>query len=75
MDIDPFDAKVAAAIEWAPHGGGTALEIDAAFSMTEVAFYRHVLALIRTDEYRRRLPDVVLERLTDIARYRMQSEN
>ena len=72
--VSHFDNRMVSAIEWAPFGGGTARDIDAVHALTVTAFYEEVLSLADSEEYRRKLPRIVLERVTETARLRFRLE-
>ncbi|MDQ0280385.1 hypothetical protein J2S65_000711 [Rhodococcus fascians] len=72
--VSHFDNRMVSAIEWAPFGGGTARDIDAVHALTVTAFYEEVLSLADSEEYRRMLPRIVLERVTETARLRLRLE-
>lgn len=72
--VADFDKRMASAIEWAPFGGGTTRDIEAVHGLTVTAFFEEVLALADSGEYRRKLPQIVLERVTETARLRLRRE-
>lgn len=68
-----IDPRIAFAVRWAPHGGGSPQDIRERFGSTVPEFYRQVLALVDAldAESRDRVPRTVIDRIAAVARRRL----
>lgn len=69
--VPRLDSVVAFAVEWAPHGGGSAVEIESRFGMSVTEFYRRVLAILSSGDEPTQLSPVVRDRVMAVARRRI----